>query len=70
VTTANDFMTRFTNSLADLTPRQRVEKIDAWLPELRDPRKAQSAGVNAFEQHLVVVELMTIRENNVERITS
>lgn len=70
MTTANDFMTRFTNSLADLTPRQRVEKIDAWLPELRDPRKAHRAGVNAFEQHLVVVELMTIRENNVERITS
>ncbi len=70
MTTANDFMSRFTDALAGLTPRQRVEKIDAWLPAIRDPRKAQSAGVNAFEQHLVVVELMTIRENNVERITS
>lgn len=70
MTTANDFMSRFTNSLANLTPRQRVEKIDAWLPALRDPRKAHRAGVDAFEQHLVVVELMTIREKNVERITS
>jgi hypothetical protein len=61
-------MSRFTDALAGLTPQQRVEMIDAWLPALRDPRK--SAGVNVFEQHLVVVELMTIRENNVERITS
>ena len=66
--TATDFLARFTDSLSDLTPRQRVEKIDAWLPALRDPRKANRAGVNAFDQHLVVVELMTIREDNLERM--
>ncbi len=68
LSTATDFMTRFTQALTDLSPQERVNLVDAWLPAIRDMDKAAQAGVSAFDQHLVVVELMTIRAENMEKL--
>lgn len=66
---ARNFIARFTDSLIDLTPAQRVEKIDAWLPALRNEAHAAKHGISAADQHIVVTTLMTWREDNLDRVS-
>jgi hypothetical protein len=69
-TAAQDFMLRFSGALMDLTPAQRIEKINEWLPAIQNPKHAAKAGIGAVDQHLVVSALLTWREENSERVSA
>ena len=69
-TTAQTFMSRFSDELIDLTPAQRIAKIDAWLPAIQDPTHAAKNGIGAIDQHLVVTSLLMWREDNRDRVAA
>ena len=54
--------------MIEMTPAERVEFLDKWIPALRDTKAAAKAGIDAADQHLVVTALMTWREDNIERM--
>ena len=56
--------------MIEMTPAERVEFLDKWIPALRDPKAAAKAGISAFDQHLVITALTTWREDNRERIAA
>ncbi len=55
--TANDFLVRFAAHLETLSPVARAAHIKQWLPALRNQRSAMRAGVDAFEQAIVLITL-------------
>ena len=55
--TANDFLVRFAAHLETLSPVGRVNHINQWLPALRNQRSAIRAGVDAFDQAIVLITL-------------
>ena len=61
---AQEFMLSLADLLMGKTPRERVNYIEAILPDLRRPTKE----VSAFDQHLVITALMTWCEDNREKI--
>ena len=67
---AQQRMLTLSESLMELTPRERVEKLDKWIPALRDVRAAEKAGIGVADHHLVVTALLQWREDNRERIAA
>lgn len=65
---AQNFLLRFSDELIELTPKERIEKINDWLPAISDEKRAAKSGISAFDQHLVVTTLRTWREDQRERI--
>ena len=55
--TANDFLVRFAAHLETLSPVARAAHIKQWLPALRNQRSAMRAGVDAFDQAIVLITL-------------
>ena len=56
--------------MIEMTPAERVEFLDKWIPALNDTNAAAKAGIGAVDQHLVVTALMQWREDNRERIAA
>lgn len=54
---ANDFLVRFAAHLETLSPVARVAHIKQWLPVLRNQRSAIRAGIDAFDQAIVLITL-------------
>lgn len=50
--------------MMEMTPAERVSYLDKWIPALRDQKAAAKAGIDFFDQHLVVSSLIVWREDN------
>jgi NADH:ubiquinone oxidoreductase subunit D len=61
--TAQDFMVRTVEHLIEKTPRERVDYINSILPALKRP----TGSVSAFDQHIVLTQLIQWCEENEDR---
>lgn len=65
--TAQQRVASMVEHMIEMTPAERVEYLDKWIPALRDPRAAHKADISAIDQHLVLTAMMTWRADNADR---